>query len=572
MAVDADGAVHIAWTHSEAGLSQFNYINRSTDGTWSAIQQIPVLSPSFSNPRIGVDSSGRVHVIWIEHMAEWEGRVVYARREATGQWSTPGVISNTPPLYGTFAPHLLVSPEGSVHVFWYEKSEHWNHELMRILYRQMRGDGSWQEPQLLANPHKYSNFHLLAKLTQGHLHLVWEEDVKQEVEWQRGIYYRQRDALGNWSDPPQLLSLYHNIGDMAVSETSDLHLLLRRSNDSQIFLMTQRQGGWSLPEPLSDDPIYGRAAITLDDTGTLHVAWVRSNHGVSTPYYQRRTADGSWLPARQLASPVMNMQKIDVASGSGLLHIVWNGDSGLQAISSVTSDGEISTLSQQVTIPAEMASPTLSLQYNGDGFGPQNQPRFTVQVSDAISTATLLSAEENSDGWTHHWRDLSAWQGRPVTVTLRLDQPANQPCASVLVDEVTLGTAYPDLWIRGGNAFSAMPGQPVQYILDYGNRGGGRSSARIHATLPPQVQLVDSSPPATINGNRLSWEILDITERSKSGQIIIKGMVSSGTALMSEVTLAVHIESPLPEPEQSNNKMDLSTFIGNRLLLPVVHR
>lgn len=314
-----------------------------------------------------------------------------------------------------------------------------------------------------------------------------------------------------------------------------------------------------------------RPDIVADEMGSIHVVLSEYKESTSTLVYRRRTPDGFWLPAQRLAQLAHGIHQAEVLTGStGRLYIGYAGWQDLYLISRGMSSGGSSVLAQKVTIPAGMNSPVLSFQSWAEGFNSQNQGRFNLEVSDAFSTTTLSTITSSSNGWIHRWSDMSAWQGRAVTVTLRLNQTANQPCAALLLDEVTLGSAYPDLWISGGNTTAVLPGAAIQYTIVYGNRGSGKSAGSLSATLPSQVSLVSASPPANINGKTLSWDLGEMAAHSASMQIVIDGTVNANVAMMTNLKLAAEVESTLPEQEKANNKIELPTLVGYQLRLPII--
>ncbi len=98
-----------------------------------------------------------------------------------------------------------------------------------------------------------------------------------------------------------------------------------------------------------------------------------------------------------------------------------------------------SWLSQSVTIPNNMDSPTLSFLYSWQS-GAQIAGQFTVTVSDGTETESI-DLEPSAGQWAHRWVDLSEFQGKTLTVQFQLNETAQNSYQTAIIDEVSLGSA-----------------------------------------------------------------------------------------------------------------------------------
>ena len=126
IAIDADGTVYVCWMESK-GLF-FRY--RGADGEWSDIETIV---DSGWGPDMVVDPLGNVHVVWEVHY--WGNRICYRERYEGGGWSEMRVISGT----SAEQPRIGVDSSGVVHVVWIEG--------VGMKYRERHSDGSWSEEE-----------------------------------------------------------------------------------------------------------------------------------------------------------------------------------------------------------------------------------------------------------------------------------------------------------------------------------------------------------------------------------------------------------------------------------------
>ena len=167
LAVDERGAVHVVWPDRTPGFYDIFYARRSGDGTWSSLQKISNNSDTSESPQLAIDRSGTVHVVWSDSTpGNWE--IFYARRSSDGAWSAPEDISNTPD--SSWTPQLAVDESGAVHVVWDDLITGWTPD---ILYAKRSSDGTWSSAQNISNNAGSSEWPQLAVDGNRAAHVVW---------------------------------------------------------------------------------------------------------------------------------------------------------------------------------------------------------------------------------------------------------------------------------------------------------------------------------------------------------------------------------------------------------------
>lgn len=92
-----------------------------------------------------------------------------------------------------------------------------------------------------------------------------------------------------------------------------------------------------------------------------------------------------------------------------------------------------SSLSQTVTLPADMHKPTLSFYYyQQESFGGI----LTVDINDQ----TVLSTTHDPSAWQYQWLDLSSWLGQTVEIKFSLQSGEDQAELTSYLDDVSLGS------------------------------------------------------------------------------------------------------------------------------------
>jgi hypothetical protein len=126
---------------------------------------------------------------------------------------------------------------------------------------------------------------------------------------------------------------------------------------------------------------------------------------------------------------------------NGVIHMLYQ-DSAAELIthwsSPLGSTGKITTVSQVVTLPAQMVHPTLSFFHKAMSGDPEGQARLSVHVDDGLSATTVFSTPA-AVAWTQGWVEMEPWLGKTVTVTFSVEQADGEPLLAVYLDDISLG-------------------------------------------------------------------------------------------------------------------------------------
>lgn len=225
-----------------------------------------------------------------------------------------------------------------------------------------------------------------------------------------------------------------------------------------------------------------------------------------------------------------------------------------------------------MTVPASLFNPTLSFVYQLGRSLPSSATWLSAALHDGAG-ATMLFSTTVTGGWEQRWIDLSPWRGRAVSLTFAVHQAAGAPPTWAYLDEITVGSAYPDLWIAQDAPGEILPSQLITLTLAYGNRGGALGhGVQISATLPAALRFVRAAPPPDSAAPVATWRVGDLA--ASSGPLTITLIVQAAAAApwLSTVDYDVAIGSAAAELEQRNNAAQGATFIGYRRWMPVIER
>lgn len=557
MAVGNNGIPQVVWA------SNFNiyYGHRELNGSWST-QEImaTVWSPQF--PQIFVDNANTAHIISRRYSSN---AFNYIKRFSDGTWSTlesivPSILTLT-----WRDVKLSVDQQGIVHVLWWTDGT----GSSGFTYIRRDLDGTWSERDHMQVYYFVWNSPVRMYIaSDGTGHVVWNR-------WSK-TYYARHDPDGTWNSPIEV--------HVTTPDVSEIGLVASNDNTAHIIWNEGKQFVYSQCNSVDDQcilefPFINQAEITedpdlaVDYNGDLHTVW-SDDYFV---YYAQRQSNGGWSPPVIIsqADPLASLSKITVMP-SGEPHIVWIkeqlGQRGMYHINSQFSEINDTPATQQfLTIPTTITNPTLSYLYKLGGGSAQDGKAIFIQVDDGLSSTTVFSETVNASNWSHQWLDMSPWSGESVTVTLGLNVVNNKLPIWAFMDEVSLGSAYSDVWLQVNGAQVSSPGSPVVYTVEFGNRGGViGSGTQIVFTLPSEISYENASL-TPVSTTPLMWDVGALPAQSNMQSFIITGTVSLTASSFTTITSTAEISTDF-ELETINNSADVSTYISRFVYLPIIKR
>lgn len=559
VAVDSRGVVHAVWTAEVVNdnFASVFYANKLPGGSWSAPVKLSgdVLAGS---PDITVDGANNLHVAWSGF------RAYYTVKPSDGDWSAPAYVSDS------YMDNLRIMADrwGSVHLI--------GQDLGGIVYA-VRSKGQWSPLSLIAAGGSYPS---LVVDHHGTVHALWA--------WYDGferwmVNYSSKPKDGLWSPVMRASSGDAWMPDLAVDAVGTLHGVWGTLGPTATVEYRNKPLGanWSVPltVALGSQP---RVVARHGQVGVVYfnAPSIEDSYEI---FYTGKVGVANWSEPVML-SPQGNWSIAPhlVAEPDGVLHVVWFEwtQSGLgNGAGEIQYRGPISAgqtgdaiMAQGVTIPITMPAPTLSFLYQLGGASTQNDSGFHVQLQTMTSTASLLFTQMDTSDWIFQSFDLSAWAGQTITVTFLVHQVTGTVPTWALVDDVTIGSPYPDVWIGKTGTF-AMPGEQVVYKITYGNQGGATANnVRITDTLPAGLTFVDADPPPTFNTLLLAWQwgVGDVPPKSGPFTIVLTATAAPTVPMFSSLTNLAGIQSASSELEKANNTAQAVTFVGRRVYLPIV--
>lgn len=561
--------IHMIWYQPDG----IYYRQIRANGTPSVAEKIGIFDDfPYAPPAILVDPQGTVHVAWIELAPDHTDDIVYYERTANGVWSDVDMIYSSAPY--AYTTHLVLKQDSlnRIHFFWTHEQPGVAYDT--ILHIQKLGDGDWEQYVNVSQGFLASDAPFVDTDGLGNTHIIWRNTENNQTTY----YYTRVNSQNQWLPTEVVFSLpYSYWASVRHTVATDGTVYTVWEQDGSIFYRSRHLlTGWDAPKLFAAGE---GGTIFLNKQNLPTIVWLGGTNGTGTLYEASQDRNGRWsLPQTIVNNP---QRKYDIALNfdeTNQQQLVWlelSGNIDYAAYfvgSKTTAVAGHATLSQALTIPANMTSPILSFAYDLQGLDENSDSIFTVGVSNGISPTEQITFTQSTNSWQYASLDLSPWVSMPVTLTFDLYQAAPALVAGVYLDEVALGSAWADLVVQTPNQ-AALPGETVVYKLQYGNRGGTTAVNNwLTFTLPSGVTFVSASiPPLTSTNTSLVWQLADLPGQGDVQTIVVTGTMSATAVPFTSLPSTLTIASQTAEIEIANNTITSQTFVGRLAYLSLIH-
>lgn len=591
--LEQNGRIHVFWLSSSDYVVAINHIQRNLNGQWTTPQVVNNTLDSYINYHPAVDSSGKLHLFFTRRLSNTNTNALYYITRQTNSWSSPSKLSiNDYYDVDDYLTNVQVGSDGTVYLVWIEKIS----GLQFLYYRERHPVSGWQAAKRLA-PEFTIAYNYFSQMKM----LIDESDnlylFGQSFGINEGLYLLEKRANLSWLPPTKLNIPGYDFfiePEFAVSQSGQLYFACFSFINGVVKVILQirnEEGIWQAPSELrqeSEDANqsyqFGQIALDIDASDTAHVVWSEIIGDTPIPY----TVDYQVIYAqkREVGKPEVE----EIWSGNGYTDSyyfpprIYADPSGQPTIfwqaskfaplhfrtPQAANNAGTYAFSTEITIPNSLSNPVLSFVYDLTGALESKGEQFTVTIDDGSSVETILTSSSPAS-WQHFWHDMSSWAGKTVTLTFAFVEAANTAVSHVAIDEVTLGTSYPDVWIANNNTEGAIS-ERVTHTISFGNQGG-TAAENVTVTFKIPVGLAyrgSNVTPATINSQEITWQLGSIIAKSDNQAIEIELEILPSAPSFSSITGEVSIATSSAELEMLNNQATGSTFVGKETFLPIL--
>lgn len=550
LAFDMNGNLHIVWRDDRHHVpGDIMYSTCSPDGMCEPQKQIFY----GETPSIAVGTDNVVHLVWFSYSTR---ELYYARRTTEGTWE----LLDSMLVGDVYAqrPKIALDSHNLPHIAWHKSGD--------VYHRHLRSDGAWSAAEQVG-------YGLLPSITvdaEDKAHFVWTAGDQ--------LGYSTRTASGEWSTTEYLAEVHWG-ADPVVSTDQQLRAhIVWQSNGVLKYIQRDALGQWLPIQTLFPGQNQGYQDLTVMASGDVVVSWFEWDVGVFLSYLSE---ENSWAEPFlisetyqfELNTPVSlavsNEDKIGLAMALSPLEDRNDTNVFILHTDLLKRKAGDSLLHQRFSVLPTLAYPTLSFLYTygvEEGFG---EP-LRVYLDNGSQTWALATITTPTNH-THFWMDMSGWIGQEITLTFALSQTLTKMNWAYL-DQVSLGSTYPDLWVIQEDV-TGLPGDQVVYSINYGNYGSvPASDVNIIEPLPEGLILDNASPSPVYDTFLLAWQwdLGDLPAYSVSHDIVITATVHPSATPFTTYTNTLTISSSTLEGNVANNVADSYVLVECRTYLPVV--
>jgi hypothetical protein len=288
IAVDISDNIHITWQDDSPGNAEIYYKKSTNNGTsWSSTKRLTNNSGDSRNPEISADSSGNIHLVWFD-FSTGDTEIFYKKSTNWGNnWqATKRLTWNSG---SSTNPALGLDSNGHIHVVW-EDSTPGNSEL--YYKKSTNGGANWSKAKRLTWNSGISdtNAGCLGIDSNDYIHIVWSDNTPGNYE----IYYKRSESGGNtWTSSKRLTwnsddSAYPSV---ALDTNDDIHVVFHEGpmDGHEIFYKKSTNTGTTwISKRLSwnsGDSVFPDIAVYLGET--IHVVWNDDTPMMDQIYYRK---------------------------------------------------------------------------------------------------------------------------------------------------------------------------------------------------------------------------------------------------------------------------------------------
>jgi hypothetical protein len=278
IAIDPEGAVHVAYGYDQLGPDEIHYATRPARGGWSTSLLDSGASVGWDSA-IAIDPSGGVHVIYQGGVGDISGDSValrHAHLPPGGAWSRATLTG----LEGR-NPALAIDSLGALHLLFHDDSTARN-----LVYATRATTSAWVT-EIVDDGGDVGDHPSLAVDSTGALHATYGD------QGAGAHLYVSRPRAGAWSTPVELDDrVSTDAGSELVVDAADrVHVVLRNGSASIVHATRPPGGSWS-SSPLGRATYEIRPGIAVDPGLGLHALLVDEATG-QLVHAHRRDA-GAW--------------------------------------------------------------------------------------------------------------------------------------------------------------------------------------------------------------------------------------------------------------------------------------
>ena len=549
VAVDSSGKINVVWADNSLGNYAIFFSRSSDNGnTFSVPVSISKHAQSTASvPRIAVDASGNISVVWTEASPDGSSKFVYFSHSADGvTFTNPHNISGD--AGAATGPQIAVDSGGGVNVVWVDTSLG-NSEI--FFSRSTDGGTSFSTPLNISNDTFDSRGPQIAVDANGNINLAWEDNtVGDTVNPRNDVFFsRSTDGGASFSAPLAITqsSEYSYASfplQVASGSNGNIDLLwVRRSvgGYADVLFARSTDGGAAFSQ--TGGAGYSSSGMMAIDPSGNEIGIVGSNdidNGEPAVNFRFSGDAGATFPYFGGTAPISNGHFFIVADAIGRFNITYTSGGlygGATPCLCFTQSNEGKVFSAQQSITSQVSTGVVAMALDAGGnvyvawlqspsYGANANVFFSRGVVPPFSFSVSPTSVTEGNSATGTLKLISPAPSGGAVISLSSNSPAVSVPASVTVPE---GASSATLTATGSAVASTT------YATITASLNGSTNTANLH--VDPLFELFIYGN--TTGGNTASGEVY-VPHAAPSGGLVVSLSSSNGSiaSVPASVTVA----------------------------------
>lgn len=297
IAVDQSGNINVMWWeeswHPDKNI--LGNFRRSDDNglNWGDIINISTISRGPLYSSICVDSSGNIYAAWVENLIDnghYVSRIYFGFSTNGGiTWSQSINIPNANNTWDVYEPAISVNGSGNIFVIWKEVSGWYD---QAIYFSESTDSGAtWSTPKNISNNPQDSRVHYInmAFDNSSNIYAVWNFEYLNKYSVQ---FCKSTDNGITWDQPVNINILNKKYAHpaIAVDCLNNINLIWNdeTSENTEIYFIRSMDNGesWTLPINISNTQNSScYPDIAIDSSCNIYIVWEDSSPGTGDIYF-----------------------------------------------------------------------------------------------------------------------------------------------------------------------------------------------------------------------------------------------------------------------------------------------
>jgi len=292
---------------------------RGTDSLWDE-RNISRNPGDSERPRIAVDKTGNVYVIWRDDEIEYDKSLVFFRERKKGTWGEIKVLEDSTS-YGVLTAEMVVDSRSNLHVVY---------ENDGAVYYLEREGGVWKDRVMLSDSGESCSQPCLGIDSLDNLYVIWDYQVGSE--WGMRLMKKVNDTWKGRFLPGFELTNPR----MYVSPGGEIHIVAEGAGQVHYYHSSDGGENWDRIVRFPNNrpgggEYYDWLPSVVEEGGYVYVFWTRSIvGGIKGMYYSVKPPGGEFGDTTRVEMDMENPNFSCVEGYNGYIYLVWRETDGSQ--------------------------------------------------------------------------------------------------------------------------------------------------------------------------------------------------------------------------------------------------